>query len=49
MLSVEPFFSFVTVSEEKIIVDKEKAFLIKPEDLYYWNYEVLEMAFSEVY
>jgi len=47
-LSGEPFFSFVTIKNGKIIVDKEKAFSIKPEDLYYWHYDVLEKALSEI-
>ncbi|WP_278337157.1 hypothetical protein [Clostridium cavendishii] len=33
---------------EKIVVDKEKAFSIKPEDLYYWHYEILEKVLSEI-
>lgn len=48
MLSEEPFFSFVTVINEKIVIDKEKAISIKPEDLYYWHYEILEKALSEI-
>ena len=48
LLSEEPFFSFVTVINEKIVIDKEKAFSIKPEDLYYWHYEILEKVLSEI-
>ncbi|HBL07117.1 MAG TPA: hypothetical protein DDZ33_09380 [Clostridium sp.] len=47
-LSGEPFFSFVTIKNGKIIVDKEKAFSIKPEDLYYWHYEILEKVLLEI-
>lgn len=47
-LSGEPFFSFITIIDGKIIVDKEKAFSIKPEDLYYWHYEALEKALAEI-
>lgn len=47
-LSGEPFFSFVTINDGKIIVDKEKAFSIKPGDLYYWHYEILEKVLLEI-
>ncbi|GFZ33617.1 hypothetical protein CSC2_41430 [Clostridium zeae] len=49
LLAEEPFFSFVTVINGKILIDKEKAFSIKPEDLYYWHYEILEKVLSEIY
>lgn len=48
LLSAEPFFSCVTVIDEKIILDKEKALSIKPEALYYWHYEVLDEALIEI-
>lgn len=48
ILSQEPFFSFVKVTDEKIISDRDKALSIKPEDMYYWYYEVLEKALSDI-
>lgn len=48
ILSQEPFASFVKVINEKIVIDKEKVLSIKPEELYYWHYEVLETALSEI-
>lgn len=48
LLSQEPFVSFVTVTDEKIVIDKEKVLSIKPEELYYWHYEILEKALSEI-
>ncbi|MDP4145509.1 MAG: DUF4037 domain-containing protein [Bacillota bacterium] len=48
LLSEEPFFNFARVIDGKIVIDKEKAFSIKPEDLYYWHYEILEKTLSEI-
>ena len=48
ILSSEPFFRFVTVAEDKLIVNKDQAFSVKPEELYHWHYEVLEKALAEM-
>jgi predicted nucleotidyltransferase len=48
LLSSEPFHSFVTVANDQIIVDKEKALSIKPEDLFSWHFEVLKQALSDI-
>lgn len=48
ILSSEPFFRFVTVAEDKLIINKDKAFSVKPEELYHWHYEVLEKALAEM-
>lgn len=45
---LSPFFRFVTVAEDKLIVNKDKAFSVKPEELYHWHYEVLEKALAEI-
>lgn len=47
-LLAEPFFSCVRAIDGKIIFDKEKALSIKPEDLYYWHYEILEKALMKI-
>lgn len=48
LLSREPFASFATVTDEKIVIDKKKVLSTKPEELYYWHYEILEKALSEI-
>ncbi|MBC8060920.1 MAG: DUF4037 domain-containing protein [Clostridiaceae bacterium] len=42
MLNGDPFYSIVTVDSEKITLDKEKFLSMSQEDMYYWQYEVLE-------
>lgn len=48
ILSSEPFSSFATVTNEKIVINKGKILSIKPENLFYWHYEVLVEAFNNV-
>jgi predicted nucleotidyltransferase len=48
LLSSEPFHSFITVEDNRIIIDREKALALKPEDLYEWHYEVLKQVLLDV-
>lgn len=48
LLSSEPFHSFITVTENKIIIDRKKALSIEPEHLYTWHYEVLKQAILDI-
>lgn len=47
LLTSEPFHSFTDISDDKIIIDREKALSIKPEHMYYWHYEVLKQALED--
>jgi len=41
-LNEDPFYNIVTVDGEKIILDKEKFLSMSHQDMYCWQYEVLE-------
>jgi len=47
-LSGDPFYNIVTVDDEKIILDKEKFLSMNPQDMYSWQYEVLEVVREEM-
>jgi predicted nucleotidyltransferase len=48
LLTSEPFHSFTCILGDKIIIDREKALSIKPEQMYYWHFEVLKQALEDV-
>jgi predicted nucleotidyltransferase len=48
LLSSEPFHSFITVADDKIIIDRDKALSIEPDHLYSWHYEVLKQAILDI-
>lgn len=47
MLNGDPFYNVVTVDDEKIVLNKEILLSIKPDDMYYWHYEVLNKVVNE--
>lgn len=44
MLTSEPFRSFVYIEGDNIMIDRNKALSIRPEDMYSWHYDVLKQA-----
>jgi hypothetical protein len=48
LLTSEPFHSFITITDDKIIIDREKALSIEPEQLYSWHYEVLKQVVLDI-
>lgn len=48
-LNCEPFYSIVTIDNEVIVLDKERLLSIRPEDMYYMIFNVVQYARDEKY
>lgn len=47
-LNGDPFYNIVTIEGEKIIIDKEKFLSMNKQDMYSWQYEVLDAVRAEM-
>lgn len=47
-LNYDPFYSIVTVNNGEVILDRDKLLSLKPEDMYYWMYDVVNLVVKEM-
>ncbi len=46
-LNYEPFYSMVRIDNDLIILDKDRLLSLRPEDMYYWMYDIVEYVRNE--
>ncbi len=46
-LNFEPFYSMVRIDNDLIILDKDRLLSLRPEDMYYWMYDIVEYVRNE--